>query len=272
MSAANKTLIAVLAAAAALAAFWFLALAPKREKADELGAKVEKLQASVEEKKQAIASGVEARQEFPRDYQQLVLLGKATPEGNDSASLLVQLNEVAIAADVQFRQLGLSQSAMDAAPLPPAATPGAPSTTEPVPEPGAADAPTSTSATPAPATEASAASLPIGAIVGPAGLGVLPYELQFEGNFFQIADFLEGVDRLVKTQTRHIAVDGRLVTIDGFSLSRDEKLGFPSLAANLLVTTYVTPAAQGITAGATPAAPAAAGTVPATPTSSTTTP
>jgi Tfp pilus assembly protein PilO len=270
MSAANKTLIAVLVAAAALAAFWFLALAPKREKADELSVKVEKLQASVREKEQAIASGVEARREFPLDYQQLVLLGKATPQGDDSASLLVQLNEIATAARVQFRQLGLSESAIDAAPAPPPATPGAPSATDPVPEAGATAAPVSTTAVPA--TETSAASLPIGAIVGPAGLGVLPYQLQFEGNFFQIADFLEGLDRLVETQARHIAVDGRLVTIDGFSLSQDEKLGFPSLAANLLVTTYVTPAAQGITAGATPAAPAVAGTVPATPTSSTTTP
>jgi len=270
MTAANRTLIALLLAAAALAAFWFLAMAPKREQADELAVKVEKLEASVREQEEAIAAGIEARRDFPLDYQQLVLLGKAVPEGDDSASMLVQLNEIATTAGAQFRQLGLSQSTTGAAAAPAAPVPAAPTATEPVSEEGATATPAA--APVAPATEATAASLPIGATIGPAGLGVLPYELQFEGNFFQIADFLAGLDRLVKTEARHVAVDGRLTTVDGFSLFQDKKLGFPSLAANLLVTTYVTPAGQGLTAGATPAAPAAAGAVEAVPTSTTTVP
>ena len=117
------------------------------------------------------------------------------------------------------------------------------------------------------ATEASAASLPIGATVGPAGLGVLPYKLQFKGDFFEIADFLQGLDRLIKTEAAHVAVDGRLVTVAGFALTQDMSEGFPSLVANVLVTTYVTPPAQGLTAGATPVAPAAT-----TPTTTATTP
>ena len=48
-----------------------------------------------------------------------------------------------------------------------------------------------------PPTEASAATLPIGATVGPAGLGVLPYSLQFTGDFFEIADLLERIDEQV---------------------------------------------------------------------------
>src|SRR2546429_4578815 len=45
----------------------------------------------------------------------------------------------------------------------------------------------------------------------------------------------------------------RLATIDGFSLQPSSSGG---LTANLAITTYVTPASQGLTAGATPAGPA----------------
>jgi hypothetical protein len=99
----------------------------------------------------------------------------------------------------------------------------------------------------------------------------MPYELQFSGTFFQIADFLAGVDRLVKTENKNVAVDGRLVTVDGFALTQNLGEGFPALEANLLVTTFVTPAGQGLTGGATPIAPAPTGTADATTTSTTTT-
>jgi outer membrane murein-binding lipoprotein Lpp len=269
MTATTRTLLALLATGAAVAAFWFVAMAPKRERANELGTQVESLRAKVAEQEQAIATGVEARRSFPASYHQLVLLGKAVPAKDESASLLVQVNEIAGRAGVEFRQLEV-----DSATTPAAATPAPPLSGEPsvseVPEGGATATATTASTAPAPPTEAAAASLPIGATVGPAGLGVLPFKLQFRGNFFEISDFLEGLDRLVKTESGHVAVDGRLVTVSGFSLSQDESRGFPSLVANLVVTTFVTPTDQGLTAGATPAAPAPAGTLQATPTSATT--
>ncbi|MGH2951055.1 MAG: hypothetical protein ACRDKX_03320, partial [Solirubrobacterales bacterium] len=125
----------------------------------------------------------------------------------------------------------------------------------------------------APATEAAAAVLPIGSTVGPAGLPVMPYDLDFRGSFFDIADFMAGLDGLVRLKGDGVGVDGRLLTVDGFTLSGDQRTGFPFLEADLHVTTYVAPADQGLTAGATPQAPATA-TTPATPTpaSTTTTP
>src|SRR5918999_4657388 len=227
MTASTRTLLAVLAAAAVVAAFWFIAMAPKRERASEIGAQVDSMRAKVAAQEQAIATGVEARRSFPGAYQQLVLLGKAVPEGGESASFLVQLNQVARRAGVEFRQLEVDSSttAPVAAPAPPLS--GEPTVSD-VPEEGATAASPPPSTVPAPATEASAASLPIGATVGPAGLGVMPYKLQFRGDFFEIADFLEGLDRLVKTETGHVAVDGRLVTVAGFSLSQDVSRGFPS--------------------------------------------
>jgi hypothetical protein len=265
MTAANRMLLAFLAIVAALAAFWFLALGPKRQEASDLTKKLDPLKAEVIGYEQQIADGVEARRNFPKDYQQLVLLGKATPNGDESASFLVQVNEVSDQAKTQFRQLVLaaSDSSTTEAPAAPVA-PAAPTATEPPPE-GSEAPPVATAA---PATEASAATLPIGATIGTAGLGVMPFELEFIGDFTTISDFLAGLDRLVKTDAGHVAVDGRLITVNGFSLTQDKKLGFPHLVANLTVSTYVTPEDEGLTAGATPTAPAPAGTVPA----STTTP
>ena len=42
-----------------------------------------------------------------------------------------------------------------------------------------------------------------------------------------------------------VAVDGRLVTLDGFALKAAAEKGFPQLNANFAVTTYLTPPNQG---------------------------
>ena len=104
--------------------------------------------------------------------------------------------------------------------------------------------------------------MPLGATIGPAGLGVMPYKLNFEGSFFHMADFIHGLDSMVKTTNSKVAVDGRLITIDGFSF-KAAQIGFPKLEATVSVTTYVTPPEQGVTAGATPSGPAPATATPA---------
>jgi hypothetical protein len=114
-----------------------------------------------------------------------------------------------------------------------------------------------------PPSEAAASLLPLGASIGPAGLGVMPYGLTFSGNFFQIADFIKGIDSLVHGGAdSNIGIDGRLVTLNGFSLTTNESeeetgnAKSPSLSATFSVSTYVTPPSQGTTAGATTSAPA----------------
>jgi hypothetical protein len=109
---------------------------------------------------------------------------------------------------------------------------------------------------PVSATEAAAALLPLGAEIGPAGLGVMPYTLTFTGDFFELADFIKGLDSQVKTSGEKVTVDGRLLTIDGFSLEADPKQGFPTLQATFAVTTYLTPPGEGVTGGAGPGSPA----------------
>ena len=49
-----------------------------------------------------------------------------------------------------------------------------------------------------------------------------------------------------------VAANGRLLTVDGFSLSEPTLGPIPKLQVDFAVTSYVTPADQGLTGGATP--------------------
>lgn len=272
MNLSDRNVFLVVPLIAAVAAFWFLALSPKQDKAKELDSQVSKLQSDIAEQRQATQEGRVARKHFPRDYHRLVVMGKAVPADDETASLLVQIMNVARRDGVSFRAIKLTSTGSAA----PAATP-----TAPAPSSGSASSgsvsttsgsssttsgsasTTPASASPAPATETAAASLPIGATVGSAGLPTLPYQLTFRGNFFQLADFLAGVDRLVKTDKARIISDGRLVTVDGFALGPDDLKQFPVLKATMVITTYVLPSDQGLTSGATPSSPPAASAAPA---------
>lgn len=247
MTSTNRTIVAAVALAVFAFVFWTQLLSPKREEAEELGAQVEQLEASLAQHRVEIAEAELARKEFPGDYQRLVVVGKAVPGDDDIASLLVQVNRLADGAGGTFSNLQLAaEGGGEAAPpAPPSAAGG----------------------TPASATEVAASLLPLGATIGPAGLAVMPYTVAFDGEFFQIADFIKGIDSLVATDEEGVVVDGRLVTVDGFALEADPARGFPDLKATFALTTYLTPPGESITGGATPSAP---GTTTITPAATTT--
>lgn len=288
MKAADRAIFLGVGVVLLAAAFYFMVLAPKRDRAAELDQEITALEAQVSQQEQVAAFAEQAREDFPEYYGRLVVLGKAVPEEADSASLLIQLSDIARDSKVDFRGITLGTSAGEGgsgssapAATPAPAAPTAPATsgdsgaapTESGAPAGSADSAASAVATtaPAPATEASAATLPIGAVVGPAGLPTLPYELSFQGGFFDIADYIGGVDNLVALRGgKQVGAEGRLITIDGFSLKGGLPGSDPVLAANFMVTTYVTPATQGLTAGATPSGPAPA--QPSTTPASTVTP
>jgi Tfp pilus assembly protein PilO len=301
---------------ALLAAFYLMVLSPKREKASQLDKEITQLTAEIDQQELVATFAEQARQDFPRYYGQLVVLGKAVPDQADQASTIVQLSQIASRTGVDFRSIKVTEGG--AAPTATAAT--APATTAPATttppadgtstpagtattttpsdgttttpsdgstppadgsaagstaEAGTAAAPATTTAAPAPATEAAAASLPIGASVGPAGLPILPYDLSFQGTFFDIANFMAGVDSLVHLGegSGQIAANGRLLTVDGFSLKPLPTLsGEQELKATFTVTTYVVPSDQGLTAGASPTGPSASPLQPEATPASTTTP
>jgi Tfp pilus assembly protein PilO len=250
MKATNRIVILGLGVAVLAAAAWLLVLSPKRQDAATLGEKVERLEASIAQHEQTASYGEEARRAFPRTYQQLVVLGKAVPAGDDTSAMLVQLSSIASDADVEFGGIELDSDAGAEAPAP------VPVPTEEQPPAEGDGSVPAAAPPPAPATEATAANLPIGSSIGPAGLPVTPYQLRFTGDFFRVADFLSGVDRLVSSNGRRVVVDGRLMTIDGFSLTGDPGTGFPRLDASFAMTAYATPSEQGLTLGASPSGPA----------------
>jgi hypothetical protein len=232
----SLTIVAMLVVAALAIAFWVLLLSPKREEAAKLGEQIERVESSLAEHQAEIDTAEEARKQFPVDYQKLVVLGKAVPASDETASLLVQVSGIAKHAGVQLEDIALSGeeggSGEESAPAP--SVPGA-----------AAVSP----------TEAAASVLPLGATIGPAGLAVMPYVLNFEGSFFQIAEFIKGLDAMVKTHNEEVTVDGRLITVDSFTLSAGEAeagsaVGSDTLSASFNVTTYLTPPGEGVTAGA----------------------
>jgi Tfp pilus assembly protein PilO len=247
MSSTNRAIAAGIVLAVLGFVFWTMLLSPKRNQAQKLGAQIEDLKASLAQHEAEVAEGEAARNEFPSEYQRLVVLGKAVPGDDDVASLLVQMNRISDVAGGTFREVKLAPASVEAE--------------------AATTAPAASEGTPISATEVAASLLPLGASIGPAGLAVMPYTVAFDGNFFEIANFIKGLDSLVKTDEDEVTVEGRLVTIDGFSLEADPTAGFPALQANFSLTTYLTPPSEGATGGATapPTATPAATTIGATP-------
>jgi Tfp pilus assembly protein PilO len=240
----NLTIVAMLIVTGLAIAFWMLLLGPKRDEAARLGKRIARVERSLSEHRAEVAAAKAARKRFPVDYQRLVVLGKAVPGGDETASLLIQVNGVAARAEVELDDLQLDVEGGSGE--------------------EAAAAPASAGGTQVSATEAAASLTPLGASVGPAGLAVMPYTLTFSGNFFQIADFLHGLDAMVKSNNEKVAVNGRLITINGFVLAPEEGEkgkgkgkggGSPTLTATFSVTTYLTPPSLEATGGATPSGP-----------------
>jgi len=261
----EQLILASLAAVGLIAAFWMLVLSPKRNEASALQGEIADLRGSLADTQQQVEAGEQARRSYRTDYRKLVVLGKAVPADGEQASLLVQIQRLADESGVTFEAMDLGSESTSAAT---AAAPST-STTSTSDSTTSTDASTSSDSSTADststtqttlATEAAASTLPIGATVGPAGLPVMPYELRFQGGFFEIADFMQRLDGMVHMHDGFVKVNGRLLTVDGFTLKPiDSDLSpTPRLQVDLSVTSFLTPADQGMTGGATPTGPPSA--------------
>lgn len=252
MKAEKKLAVAVIVLVVLAGAFWTILLSPKREEASKLGKQAEQVQASLAQHEAEAANALAAKREFPTNYSQLVVLGKAVPADSETPSLLVQLQHISEKSGVRFEEISLDSAGGEAAaPAVSAEGEGSSGSAESLVSP----------------TEVAASTSPLGASVGPAGLSAMPYTLTFTGDFFHIADFIHGLDNLVKTTNSNVSVDGRLITVNAFSLSPSS--GTSNLQVSFSVTTYLTPPEQGLTAGATPTGPAPEELVTGTQTSTT---
>jgi Tfp pilus assembly protein PilO len=256
MKSSDRGILIGLLLLGAFAAFWFLALSPKREEAAKLGTTITELESDIAAQETLVSAGRQAQSDYRRNYSSLVALGKAAPGDGDTPSLLTQLVGISDAAKTRLDLIELGGDV--GAP----ATAAALTTTDSAEEAGGEAAPAeegAAAATPTPvavpATEASASSLPLGASVGSAGLAVLPYQMKFSGDFFQIADLFQGIDELIGSQGLKVDVAGRLITVNAFKMTKVNPTD--PLEVELSIASYVLPESQGLTAGGTPTTPPA---------------
>jgi type II secretory pathway pseudopilin PulG len=229
VTARDRIVLIVVGIAAAMAAFWFLAISPKRKEASDLSAQVSQAQQRLDAATASASTAQAARKRYASDYATVARLGKAVPVDDDMPGLVFQLQSTAAANHVDFHAIKLTGSAGPA----PAAT---------------ATASTTSGSTSAPATIT--AALPPGASVGAAGFPTMPFSFEFDGSFFHMQRFLKSINGLTDVNGDSINVKGRLLTVDGVSLEAGPK-GFPDVKATVVATSYLLPADEGLTAGAT---------------------
>ncbi len=270
MKKSDRMILLVLPVLALVVGFYLLAISPKQKEIGELDDEIATLETRISDAEAQVATAEAARKAFPRNYAQIVSMGSAVPEDSDQATLIYDLTRAGDETDVHFRSFEISDDGAAAeAVAPPAATTTDTTTTDSTESGSSSDGSTASTTTdsttttsttaPVTATETAAATLPIGATVGSAGLPVMPYKLRFSGSFFDMADFFASLDKtvdVVNDGSGDPQVDGRLMTINGFAMVGDPVHGFPLVQSSMSVNTYVVPGDQGLDAGATPAGPA----------------
>jgi Tfp pilus assembly protein PilO len=275
--------------------YWFLLFSPKRDEAAKAGDELAKQEQRRDQAKAAADAAEATKRTFAADYSQLVKLGKAIPAELDMPTVMVQLEAAAQGTGVSFTRI----AAGERAPAPASSAPGTQGAPQPPAPPGTGDG-----SQPAAAGGQQAASAPGGAVesagnavnkansnttagaqaasgdgaaptaggaAGPqtaAGLESVPIELEFQGNFFHLADFFHSVKRFVHVADERIRIAGRLLSIESLTFKSEPEI-FPRLKAELKATVYLSPKAEGETAGASPQGPGqpapAAGGAPAAP-------
>jgi hypothetical protein len=100
------------------------------------------------------------------------------------------------------------------------------------------------------------------------GYTVVPFTLNFSGNFYDLSDFLLRLRTLVAVRHGELDATGRLFAVDTLGFGPG-KLGFPTIEANLTVDAFVYGSG---TVAPTPAVPAAPTATTTTTTGNTATP
>jgi Tfp pilus assembly protein PilO len=288
----DRKILLALVPLAIVAAYWFLMLAPKREEAATIQDQLTQAESERDTAVQKADGLGAAKQSFARDYATVIYLGKSIPSTVDMPSLLVQLDRAARGTGIKFTSIQTgdrtaagsttttgSTSTGSTAPAsgstPPGGTTGPASSGAPAQSGpgsaaqsagGAVDKSNNASAASGGATDTTTSTTPGASTTGaPAesnsALDTVPLDFEFDGSFFDLADFFHRMKRFVRVANKNIVVRGRLMTINSFSF--DAKESFPSLTATVHATVYLAPKAEGVSAGASPGGPS--GSAPATP-------
>jgi hypothetical protein len=218
MSARIRMVLGIAVTIGVIAAAWIAVVAPKREQAAQLGAAVAQAEQRRDDASARAAQAEQARTGYDRDYATVARLGKAVPANADVPSLVFQLESAARRAKVDFRAV----SVLDTTP----------------------QAPTPAGSTPAGSTPAAGG-----------GIEPTPFSFKFEGDFFGLQQLLARIDRFSRVKGTQIAVNGRLLTIDGLSVS-PARGGLPRVQGLVTARAYVADLPAALPAGAPVVTPA----------------
>jgi hypothetical protein len=229
----DRMVLIVVVVLVALGGSWMLVVSPKRQEASKLSAQVTEAKTLLATAEGELAHAHAAQSQYAEAYTSIVSLGKAVPASQEVPSLIYQLTQASNQKKVDFSSIVASGS-------------GAGS--------GAASGPAAAAATAA------------------AGFSQMPFTFIFNGTFFDLEHLFQQLNRFtVRGTSGGLQVSGRLLTMQSVKLT-------PALASSqgatgssrsqlltgtITASAYVLPAAQGLTAGATPTSPTGAST-PAT--------
>ena len=280
----DKKIMLFILPALLVGVYWFLILAPKRSEAGDLADQLAKVQQKRDDAKGRADELEGAKASYARDYATVVRVSKAIPSALDMPSLIVLLDSAAKGTGIRFKRIKAGTRAD--APAPPTPTAQADKAAS---GPGKARDKAQAGAATSDKGSAASGAAPAGAAAGPpagstggaatgtagaagstsgvVGLDSVPLEFTFTGSFFDMSDFFHRMKRFVRVANRRVKVEGRLMTIDGFSFESSE---FPTLKTEVQATVYLSPKAEGTTAGGSPSGPApatqeASGTAPPAP-------
>jgi type II secretory pathway pseudopilin PulG len=226
VTARDRPVLIVVGLLAVLGGFWFLAISPKRKEAADVTTQLAAAQTRLDTATAAASGAEAAKAKYASDYATVARLGKAVPVDDEVPSLVYQLSHTAHLNDIDFRSIKLTSAGGTAAAA------GSSSTVS--------------------------AALPPGAAVGTAGFPTMPFSFDFDGTFFDMQRFLKSIGGLTSVKGTNIDVKGRLLTVDGVALTAGPS-GFPDVTAQVIATSYLLPADEGLTGDGT-----ASSTTPAT--------
>ena len=244
MTRSKQILLSVVALGAAIAAFYFFVLAPKREEVAKLDSDIAAQEAAVEQARLTLAGYEEAKKTYKGNYATLARLGKAVPTDDDVTSMMVQLEATANRSGVSFEKIELSSGVG-----------------------GATAAPTGAATTPAAGQLASApGSVPVAGGV----LSAMPFSFNFTGSYFDLTAFFARLEHFVSAKNKQLDSTGRLLRLESVTIA-PSSAGFPDMQAEITAATYIVPPVQGVTESAAPSTAQNVGTTPGTTTPPTTT-
>jgi Tfp pilus assembly protein PilO len=228
----NKILLSVVALGAAIAAFYFVVLSPKREELAKLDSDIAAQETAVEQARLTLAGYEQAKKTYKKNYATLARLGKAVPTDDDVTSMMVQLEGTADRSGVNFEKIELGS--------------------------GLGGATTATAATPADGQLASApGSVPVAGGV----LSAMPFSFSFTGSYFDLSAFFARLERFVAEKNQKLDSTGRLLRLETVTIA-PSAAGFPNMQAQITAASYIVPPVQGVGESAAPSGAQNVGTTP----------